>query len=252
MPLWPLKGSPKYLPEFATMVMWSEYLWMRWVDRGTTPYAAIMSRQSGVSYNLQRYKKISLRTSFLISIICCRSLASREVFLVSLPMRKPWRVSWNWITDIRQRFSIPVTLFHRTSTRHIPQESPFPFGIRMTVYQVHSSVRWPSSKVPCISLTTFSRCVGSGNLSLVAACNKDRSCSTLTPDELPALFHWKYQTAQATTSSSGIPSSTGKVVKTIGMLLPGGVGDLQYSPTLYVVTWSMVTLAGESGLSSTS
>ena len=80
-------------------------------------------------------------TSSLIAVSFCRSLDSREVFLISLAMRKPWRVMWNQITDIRRQFSILVTLFHRTSTRHIPQESPFPFGIRMTVYKVQSYAR---------------------------------------------------------------------------------------------------------------
>ena len=84
---------------------------------------------------------ISYRTSSLIEIIFWGSLAYREAVTLPLTVKKPCRVSWNWIADVRQKFNIPVTIFQRTPNNPILRKLLFPFGIKTTVYQAHSSAR---------------------------------------------------------------------------------------------------------------
>ena len=86
-------------------------------------------------------KKILYSTSYLISISCWVSLASREAVLVTLPVRKTCRMVWNWIAAVRQRLNTPVLVFQRTSINWMPRKYPLPFGIRATVYQAHFSTR---------------------------------------------------------------------------------------------------------------
>ena len=127
--------------------------------------------------------------------------------MVPLSIRNLWRVLWNWITAVVWWFSIPVTVFHRTSTIPMPRDLSFPFVFRTAVYQAHSSVRGPSGEVAWISPTKLSHSMGSGKSFRVASCIQDRRCSTLIPDGPPDLFQQRRQTAQATSSSSGMPSS---------------------------------------------
>ena len=108
---------------------------------------------------------------------------------------------------------------------------------------MHSSAWLPSQKTAWIIPTNFSQCVGAGDFSLVAACNQYWRFSDLILFGIPYLFCPRRQTDQATTSSSGMPSSTRNIVHSTGMLRPGW-GTLHYNPTLSSVIRLMVTLDG--------
>ena len=58
-------------------------------------------------------------TFSIISIRCCSRLALREATLVNLTVWKPRSVSWKLIGTVRRKFSIPITIFHKTSTKPI-------------------------------------------------------------------------------------------------------------------------------------
>ena len=119
-------------------------------------------------------KNISYRTSSPIVISYWSNLDSREAIPVPLPVPNPWSVSWNWIAAARQRLRIPVTVFQSNSTRLMPRNSPFPFGIWTTVCQAHSSARGPSQKAAWISPMTITHLEGTGNSYCIAALCQSR------------------------------------------------------------------------------
>ena len=61
--------------------------------------------------------------------------------------------------DVIQIFKISATTLHTTSTRPMPQYSPFPLGISTTAFHVASSARCPYPKATLTGATTFSQCV---------------------------------------------------------------------------------------------
>ena len=152
---------------------------------------------------------ISCRTSSLIDISCWSILSSREAVPVPLSVRNTFRVLWKWIAAVRQKFSIAVTVFQRNSTNLMPLNSAFPFGIRTTVFQDHSSARWPSSKYSWVRPKISSNSEGSRNSSQVASHIQAQRCSALMTDGPSALFRRRWWNAPETLSSSGTDSSTG-------------------------------------------
>ena len=80
-----------------------------------------------------------------------------------------WRTSWNWITEVNQRFRSPVKVLQRTYTRTNPQNSPPPsFGIRTTFCQVLLSESVPLWNATCTMANTPSQWVASGSFSCIA------------------------------------------------------------------------------------
>ena len=139
-----------------------------------------------------------------------------------LPVWKTWKPSQNCIDTVRHRLRMPVTVFHRTSTKDIPGNSPSPFGINITVYQVHSYMRRPYHKLAWIRPTTFSQWTGLGDSNLNASTRQERGCYTLMMDVTPDLFLQRRRTIQATSSSLRKNSSTEIGVSETRMIRPGG------------------------------
>ena len=64
---------------------------------------------------------------------------------------------------------MPVTVFHSTSTRHIPQKYPISFGMMTTVFLVHSYAKFSYLKSAWTMETTLYQFFGYRVSSLVSA-----------------------------------------------------------------------------------
>ena len=133
-----------------------------------------------------------------MSIRCCSSMASRATVPVPRPFRNLWISSWYMIAAV------------------------LPFGIKMTIFYLHSSVSAPSRKSVCVMATTLCKLVAAGESSRVAAISHWQRCPAHIPEDPPEQFRQSLRTAQAISSSSRMSSSTRKRRSPTGIGSPGG------------------------------
>ena len=178
-----------------------------------------MSRQCSRSRVLCISENISYRTSYLISISCCSSLASRS-YVRAEPVKH--------VVELNRRHKAEIQYPHHR----------FPKEFFQTDSEIVAVPIWYQDKgmpgslfqevtlknAACISLTTITQLEGSINFSFVAALYQAQTCSAHMMDGPPDLFSLRLQTAPATSSSPGTNSLTGNGPSTTGMLRSGGGG----------------------------